>query len=216
MFSGALSLCVRFFFSFLFLVSFFFGYPVSVRQQFLELLEWEEFCPANIPPHPDISHPEFCPPTFHLLRISHIWNSVRRRSTSSGYLTSGILSTDIPPPPDISHPEFYPPTFYLIRVSHIRNSVRPTFHLLRISHIRNSVYRRSTFSGYLTSGILSGQCSTFSGYLTSAILSADFPPSPDISHPPPDAGWDRRAIQLPRSDMSGSSDSVYSESVRSR
>nr|CAN83707.1 hypothetical protein VITISV_031493 [Vitis vinifera] len=45
---------------------------------------------------------------------------------------------------------------------------------------------------------------------------ADVPPSPDISHPTPDVGWERRAIQLPRSDMSGSSDSAYSESIRSQ
>ncbi|WJZ98180.1 hypothetical protein VitviT2T_016724 [Vitis vinifera] len=140
-----------------------------------------------------------------------------RRSTFSGYLTSGILSG-----------------------------------------------RRSTFSGYLTSGILSGRRSTFSEYLTSGILSADVPPSPDISHPEfcpadvppsldishpefcptdvlpspdishlefclvdvppspdishsaPDTGWERRAIQLPRSDMSKSSDSAYPESIRNR
>ena len=40
----------------------------------------------------------------------------------------------------------------------------------------------------------------------------DVPPSPDISHPVPDAGWERRAFQLPRSDMFGSSDSAYPES----
>ena len=105
--------------------------------------------------------------------------------------------------------------------------------------------QRSTFSGYLTSGILSGRRSTFSGYLTSEILSdrrptlsgclttailsgrhplypsvsqpqfypadiplspdisqpqlypTDVPPSPDISHLAPDAGWERKAIQLP-------------------
>ena len=73
-------------------------------------------------------------------------------------------------------------------------------HLLRMSHIRNSVRRRSTFSRYLTSGI----------------LSVDVPPSSDISHPAPDAAWERKAIQLPRSDMSGSSDSAYPESIRSR
>ena len=32
---------------------------------------------ADVPPSPDISHPKFCRPTFHLLRISHIQNSVR-------------------------------------------------------------------------------------------------------------------------------------------
>ena len=40
----------------------------------------------------------------------------------------------------------------------------------------------------------------------------DVPPSPDISHPALDAGWERRAFQLPRSDISGSSDSAYPES----
>ncbi|WJZ83005.1 hypothetical protein VitviT2T_002722 [Vitis vinifera] len=35
---------------------------------------------------------------------------------------------------------------------------------------------------------------------------------PDISHPALDAGWERRAFQLPRSDVSGSSDSAYPES----
>ena len=72
--------------------------------------------------------------------------------------------------------------------------------------------RSSTFSGYLTSGILSDRRSTFSGYLTSGIPSVDVPPSPDISHPTPDVGWERMTFQLPRSDMSGSSDSAYPES----
>ena len=45
---------------------------------------------------------------------------------------------------------------------------------------------------------------------------ADVPPSPDISLPAPDAGWERRAIQFPRSDMFESSDSAYPESIRSR
>ena len=36
-----------------------------------------EFCPANVPPSPDISYPKFCPSTFHLLQISHIQNFVR-------------------------------------------------------------------------------------------------------------------------------------------
>ena len=76
--------------------------------------------------------------------------------------------------------------------------------------------RRSTFSGYLTSGILSGQHSTFSGYLTSGIMSGRRSTFSGYSHPAPDTGWERRAIQLPRSDMSGSSDSAYPESIRSR
>ena len=45
---------------------------------------------------------------------------------------------------------------------------------------------------------------------------ANVPPSPDISHSAPDTGWERRAIQLPRSGMSGSSDSAYPKSIRNR
>ena len=60
-------------------------------------------------------------------------------------------------------------------------------------------------------GILSCRLSTFSWYLTSGIPSADIPPSPNISHPAPDAGWERRMFQLFRSDMSGSSDNAYPE-----
>ncbi|WJZ85072.1 hypothetical protein VitviT2T_004635 [Vitis vinifera] len=37
-----------------------------------------------------------------------------------------------------------------------------------------------------------------------------------MSHPAPDAGWERRAIQLHRSNMSGYSESVYPENIRSR
>ncbi|WJZ94927.1 hypothetical protein VitviT2T_013738 [Vitis vinifera] len=222
----------------------FFGYLTSrilsgPTFHFLRISHIRNSVRPNVPSSPDISHPKFCPPTFHLLRISHIWNSVRPNIPSFfGYLTSGILSG---------------PTFHLLRISHIRNYVRPnvpsspdisrpefcppTFHLLRIFHVRNSVRRHFTFSGYLTSGILSADIPSFSeyltsgilsvdissffGYLTSGILSADVPPSPDISHPefcltdvppspdishpPPNAEWERRAIQLPRSDMSGSS-----------
>ena len=87
---------------------------------------------------------------------------------------------------------------------------RSTFSEYLTSGILSS--RRSTFSGYLTSGILSGWRSTFSKYLKSRILSVDVPPSLDISHPVLDVGWERRAFQLPQSDISGSSDSAYLES----
>ena len=46
--------------------------------------------------------------TFHLLRISHIRNSVHRHSTFSEYLTSRILFVDVLPSSDISHSEFCP------------------------------------------------------------------------------------------------------------
>ena len=46
------------------------------------------------PFYPGVSHPEFYPrPTFHLLRVSHTRNPIRRRSTLSGCLISGILSS---------------------------------------------------------------------------------------------------------------------------
>ena len=111
-----------------------------------------------------------------------------------------------------------------------KNSVRPTSHLLRMFHIQNSVRRhptfsgcltskimsgrRSTFSGYLTSGILSGQRSTFSGYFTSRILSGRHCTFSGYFTSGSDVGWERRAIQLPRSDMSGSFDSAYPESIQ--
>nr|CAN60234.1 hypothetical protein VITISV_016498 [Vitis vinifera] len=59
--------------------------------------------------------------------------------------------------------------------------------------------------GCLTSGILLRRHSTRMSHIRHT-------PSPDISHPAPDAGWERRAFQLPRLDISGSSDSAYPES----
>nr|CAN69601.1 hypothetical protein VITISV_007657 [Vitis vinifera] len=40
----------------------------------------------------------------------------------------------------------------------------------------------------------------------------DVPPSPDVSHPTDISGWERRAFQLPWSDISGSADSANPES----
>ena len=115
------------------------------------------------------------------------------------------------------------------RISHIRNSVQPTFHLLRIysdiSHPEFCSADVPPLSGCLTSALVRP---TFHppGYLTSGILSADVP-SPrmshirnpvrrrsihlDISHLAPVAGWERRMIQLPRADMSGSFGNAYPE-----
>ena len=92
--------------------------------------------------------------------------------------------------------------------------------------------RRPTLSGCLTTAILSGRHPLYPDVSQPQFYPADIPlspdisqpqlyptdvpPSPDISHPTPDAGWERRAIQLPRSDMSGSSASAYPESIRSR
>ena len=49
--------------------------------------------PSALPFHPNASHSKSYPPTFHLLRMSHIRNPIRRRSTFSECLTSGILSS---------------------------------------------------------------------------------------------------------------------------
>ena len=85
--------------------------------------------PSDVPPSPDVSHPEFC-----------------CANIPPGCLTSGILLLR-----------------HSTRMSHIQNSSPPTFH-------------------------------------------------PDILRPMLDAGWERRAFQLPRSNISGSSDSAYLES----
>nr|CAN77344.1 hypothetical protein VITISV_011625 [Vitis vinifera] len=63
--------------------------------------------------------------------------------------------------------------------------------------------------GCLTSGILLRRHSTRMSHIWNSA-----PPTfhPDISHPAPDTGWERRAFQLPRSDVSGSSNSAYPES----
>ena len=111
-----------------------------------------EFCPTDVPPSPDVSHLEFYPPTSHLLRMSHIQNYVRQCPTFSRCLTSEILS-----------------------------GRRPTFSGYLTFGILSG--RHSTFSECLTSEILSRRHSTFSGCLTSGILSADIPPSPNVSHP---------------------------------
>ena len=44
----------------------------------------------------------------------------------------------------------------------------------------------------------------------------DIPPSPGIIQPAPSAGWERRGIQLPQTDMFGSSGNTYPENIRSR
>ena len=102
--------------------------------------------------------------------------------------------------PDVSHPEFcsvdIPPRCltsrtllrrHSIRMSHIQNSAPPPFH----PDVPHPEFCSVAIPpGCLTSG-------TFHS---------------DISHPTPDARWERRAFQLPRSDISGSSNSVYPES----
>ena len=66
-------------------------------------------------------------------------------------------------------------------------------------------------SGYFASGAWCrmGEHSTRMSHIRNSSLPTFHP---DISHPAPDAKWERRAFQLPQSDISGSSDSVYPES----
>ena len=105
-----------------------------------------------IQPSLDTSHPDF----------------------SSVAIPSRHIASGIPPPPfhpDISHSEFLRrhstrtsshPEFlrrHSIRMSHTRNSSRR--HSIRMPHTRNPIRRRSTFSGCLTSRILSSRRSTF-------------------------------------------------------
>ena len=111
------------------------------------------------------------------------------------------------------------------RMSHIQNSAPPTFHpdvshpefcsadipsgcltseiLLRRHSIRIFRIRRLTPDG--RGGRFNFPSQTYPdpliGYFTSGCLTA---------------GWERRAFQLPRSDMSGSSDSAYPESIHDR
>ncbi|WKA11090.1 hypothetical protein VitviT2T_028621 [Vitis vinifera] len=84
----------------------------------------------------------------HSIRVSHTWNSF------SAVIPSGCLTLGIP----------------------LRR------HSIRVSHTWNS-FSAAIPSGCLTSGILPRRRSTFLGYLASGILSANVPPSSDISHP---------------------------------
>ena len=63
--------------------------------------------------------------------------------------------------------------------------------------------------GCLTSGILLRRHSTRMSHIRN---SSPPPFHPNILHSTLDAGWERRAFQLPRSDISGSSESAYPES----
>ncbi|WKA06447.1 hypothetical protein VitviT2T_024344 [Vitis vinifera] len=112
--------------------------------------------------HPNVSHPEF---------LSAV--------IPPGCLTSGIPPANVLPYPDVSHPEFFSAA-HSTRRSHIRNSAPPPFHP-DVSH--PEFFFAAIPFGYLTSRILPGRLFTFSGYLTSGILSADVQPSPNISHP---------------------------------
>ena len=73
--------------------------------------------------------------------------------------------------------------------------------------------QRSTLSGCLTAAILSGRHPTLSGCITVGIISDRRSTFSDISHPTSAAGWERRTIQLPRADMSGSFGKAYSDNI---
>ena len=71
------------------------------------------------------------------------------------------------------------------------------------------VERAAIPPGCLTSGILLRRHSTRMSHIRNFALPTFHP---DISHPTLNAGWERRAFQLPRSDISESSDSAYPQS----
>ncbi|RVW64179.1 hypothetical protein CK203_046335 [Vitis vinifera] len=84
-------------------------------------------------------------------------------------------------------------SFLSTRMYHIRNSAPPTFHP-DVSHPK--FFSADIPPGCLTSEILLRQHSTRIFHIRHL----------------PDAEWERRAFQLPRSDISGSADSAYPES----
>ena len=106
-----------------------------------------------------------------------------QRSTLSGCFTTAILSG--------RHPHF-------LRISHNRHYIRPT------SQFHPDV---SQLPFYPADTPLSPYISPPQFYPT------DVPPSPYISHPALVARWERRTIQLPRADMSGSFDNAYPDSI---
>ena len=67
--------------------------------------------------------------------------------------------------------------------------------------------------GCLTSGILLRRHYTQMSHIQNSSPSTFHP---NISHPTLDAGWEKRAFQIPRSDISGSFDSAYPESFFSK
>ena len=99
------------------------------------------------------------------------------------------------------------------------SSFHPSRNSIRMYHIRNSA-AAAIPPGCLTSGILLCRHSTWMSHIQMELLLRHSTrmshirdtPSPDISHPAPAAGWERRVFQLPLSDVSRSSNSAYPES----
>ena len=85
------------------------------------------------------------------------------------------------------------------RMSHIRNSAPPTFHP-NVSH--QEIFFADIPSGYFTSGVWR----RMAGYFTPGLM-----PDGRIFRTWLDAGWERRAFQLPWLDISGSSNSIPGE-----
>ena len=85
--------------------------------------------------------------------------------------------------------------------SPLRHVAPPTFHP-DISH--PEFFSADIPPGCLTAAIMPGQRSTLSGCFTAAIISGRRSTF---------SGWERRTIQLPRTDMSGSSGNAYLDSL---
>ena len=92
------------------------------------------------------------------------------------------------------------------RMSYIRKSTPPTFHP---DVLHPEICSADIPPGCLTSGNLLCRHSTRMSHIRN---SSPPPFHPDISHPALEVRWERRAFQLLRSDISGSSDSAYPES----
>ena len=86
-------------------------------------------------------------------------------------------------------------SFHQNENSHIRNSSPPTFHT-DIPHPE----------------FCPGDVPSSPNIPHSEFCPGDVPPSPNISHSADISGWERRAFQLPWSDISGSANSAHPES----
>ncbi|RVW47753.1 hypothetical protein CK203_103396 [Vitis vinifera] len=209
------------------------GRPKSTRLH-NEMDVREEFCPADIQPSPDVSHPEFCPTDVQPSPdVSHPEFYPADVPPSLDVSHPEFCPADVPPSPDISYPEFcpadVPPSLDISHPESCPADVQPS---PDVSHLEfcpidvppspNVSHPEFCPADVPPSPDISHLEFCPADVQPSLDIShpefcpADVPPSPDISHPALDAGWERRAIQLPRSDISGSSNSACPESIRSR
>ena len=100
--------------------------------------------------------------------------------------------------PDGNHSSFHPG----------RNSIRLPPHSTQVG-IPSSCRRHSIWLPPLSTRMYHIRKSTSAAIPPGCLTFGTF--HPDILHPAHDAGWARRAFQLPRSDISGSADSAYPE-----